>query len=548
MKMSSRKALSGRSGTKSVFRIGVFMVAVAMPGYVQAKAPPAGKSAQLLCDKKTKVYSFVVDATGNVSDSGRSIEGPACVQVYFPAAQYKASLSQVTTTSKGPDASQTLLGTASTSGGGLEKLSSQAAAPSTLQDAFNKLVEAEDDLRNRLIGIKNRYTTASNDQDDAITSIRKMLQSEMGTDPAQMQMAVKNGFKTVNPIMKKALGDEGAFVPSDRADATGVAVLPALQQLATHLTLLKVKFVDGIKWDDANPKKCRSDESGPADTKSIAFGDWLVHCKDAYDGLTLQVNSDIQDAQSYTSQSDKVVQLRSKLAIVKYWRLHFQGIGMLGTMTDDDIDAADISGAFSTAVPVRCNTLFNMNSSTAVSVVTIDQAPTLDGGNPTVKTQPAFLTVTCGSPISISAGIALSSIEQKEFAIIKSAGGANNTSINKFGTISDSRLHPMPMGMVHVRLADWGNHKYAFHGSFGVAGNLKGQDSGGSTAEFLPGVSFSFWRSMYLSCGPHIGTKAELVGGFKEGDLVPSDITSIQGLVKRSYTVGFGFAITFTKP
>ena len=119
---------------------------------------------------------------------------------------------------------------------------------------------------------------------------------------------------------------------------------------------------------------------------------------------------------------------------------------------------------------------------------------------------------------------------------------------SKERTINDSRLHPMPIAMVHLRLADWDNHKFAFHASFGVAGNIKGQESGGSAAEFLPGVALSFWRTMFLTIGPHIGTKAELAGGFKEGDQVPSDITSIQGQVKRSYTVGFGFAVTFTKP
>jgi hypothetical protein len=106
----------------------------------------------------------------------------------------------------------------------------------------------------------------------------------------------------------------------------------------------------------------------------------------------------------------------------------------------------------------------------------------------------------------------------------------------------------MPIGMVHVRLAEWGNHVYAFHGSLGVAGNFQSQSAGGSSAEFLPSVSFSFWRTMFLSIGPQIGTKSALAGGFKEGDPVPSDITTIQGQVKRSYTVGFGFALTFTKP
>jgi hypothetical protein len=144
--------------------------------------------------------------------------------------------------------------------------------------------------------------------------------------------------------------------------------------------------------------------------------------------------------------------------------------------------------------------------------------------------------------------VAFSTIQQKEFAIVKSNGGAGKPSVNEFQALNDSHIHPMPIGMVHVRLAEWGNHVYAFHGSLGVAGNFQSQSSGGSSAEFLPSLSFSFWRTMFVSIGPHIGTKTALAGGFKEGDTVPSDITTIQGQVKRSYTVGFGFAFTFTKP
>lgn len=43
-----------------------------------------------------------------------------------------------------------------------------------------------------------------------------------------------------------------------------------------------------------------------------------------------------------------------------------------------------------------------------------------------------------------------------------------------------------------------------------------------------------------------VGKQSQLIGGFKVGDLVPSDVTSPP--VASSYKPGFGFAITFTKP
>lgn len=181
--------------------------------------------------------------------------------------------------------------------------------------------------------------------------------------------------------------------------------------------------------------------------------------------------------------------------------------------------------------------------------MTVDESPTLDGSTPAVKTQDAFLTITCASPVALSAGVAFSSIEQKEFAIVKSAGSTpGGPSVAKFGTLSDSAFHPMPAAFVHGRLVESADHKVGLHATLGVSGNIQGQASGGSSAEFLTGLSLALWRTIYLSAGLHIGTRAELAGGFHEGDLVPSDISTIQGQVKRSYTAGFGFAFSFGKP
>jgi hypothetical protein len=122
-------------------------------------------------------------------------------------------------------------------------------------------------------------------------------------------------------------------------------------------------------------------------------------------------------------------------------------------------------------------------------------------------------------------------------------GGA----INTFGTTSDSKITPVALAVVHVRLAEWDRHKFAFYGSLGIGGSLQNQ-SNTSPVQFLPGVSVSFWRTMYLTVGPDIGNRTSLTGGFKLGDTVPAAVTSINGVTQTSHAVGFGFAITFTKP
>ena len=65
-------------------------------------------------------------------------------------------------------------------------------------------------------------------------------------------------------------------------------------------------------------------------------------------------------------------------------------------------------------------------------------------------------------------------------------------------------------------------------------------------AEFLIGPSFSLFRTMFLTPGLQIGTKTVIGGGFNIGDTVSSNITTVP--LEKSYTTGFGFAITFTKP
>src|SRR5713101_3172695 len=137
---------------------------------------PVSESESLLCNAKMAVHSFVVDATGNVSDTGRSFEGPACVQVYYPAVQYKVTLSQATLMTKGPDPSSVVMGLAPTSGGGSDKLIPQRTQiAKNVSNRFSELSDAEDALRKRLAQTKNSFNAAMDDQAKAISAIKNML-------------------------------------------------------------------------------------------------------------------------------------------------------------------------------------------------------------------------------------------------------------------------------------------------------------------------------------------------------------------------------------
>jgi hypothetical protein len=278
----------------------------------------------------------------------------------------------------------------------------------------------------------------------------------------------------------------------------------------------------------------------------VSWSDWIAKCKDStYTPLKALLDADLQTATAFTSDSDNVKAIKKQIAIVFYWNSLFSTLGLRTDLDHDGLVAVKLSG-FAVHRELKCGTLFNQTSNTAVNIVTADLGPTLSGNDPTIKAQSAFATVSCTTPFAVSAGVGFSTIEQKQFAIVKSPDGKGGT-VSTFGTTSDSKVTPVALAVAHVRIHEWLNHKVGFYGSLGIGGNLQNQSSS-SPVQFLPGVSFALWRTMYLTAGAEIGNQTSLAGGFKEGDPVPAGIDAITGLTTTSYTTGFGFAITFTKP
>jgi hypothetical protein len=239
--------------------------------------------------------------------------------------------------------------------------------------------------------------------------------------------------------------------------------------------------------------------------------------------------------------SDQAKLVAGKIGQLKYWD------GVLGTFLDaGNALPKDPASKFAVHLDVPCKTLFNVNRETAVKLTVGDRIPYFDGQQMSMQTHDALVTVKCASPFSLSAGVAFSAIEQREFAIQQSPASSGAGTINTFGYSARSQVHPMPIAMAHMRIREWDDHRFAVHASLGVAANVQGTDAGGSNAEYLPSLSLSLFRTMFLSAGVQIGKQASLAGGFKVGDQVPAGITSPP--IQTSYKAGLGFAITFTKP
>ena len=472
-----------------------------------------------------------------------------CIEVDYDPLQYRVSFSNVETRTPGPDPSSVLLGGGKSGAAPQGKVIPEAEK--TLSKVFAQL--SENYYNYLTVSVEQeptQYATAMAAQAKTITDIKALLNRLTGLSLKDQAAEVASTYNSgLNNDIQNAYKGTTDFLPSDQPPKKSSAgsLLQQLHALSDGLDRLSFEYPVGDTLPDKTIIQCTGDTVTP-DGKLLKVGwrDWYAdsNCKQLFDTLKKASGDAISAMQPYAIYTDNVNALRAKAAIVEYWDRLFQSVG--ATPDSVNVDFQN-SGVLRDEEP--CGNIFNQNAGRAISLVTVDESPTLDGNPPAVKTQDSFLTVTCASPISLSAGVAFSSIRQKEFAIIKSAGNTpGGPSVAKFGTLSDSRFRPLPAAFVHGRLIESADHKVGLHATLGVSGNIQGQDSGGSSAEFLTGFSLALWRTIYLSAGLHIGTKAELAGGFQEGDLVPSDISTIQGQVKRSYTQGFGFAFSFGSP
>ena len=423
----------------------------------------------------------------------------------------------------------------------------QAPVPASLPQAFNQIESSYQALHSILHQLDIKYSQHLDAVKQSISDITNVLGQVDRASPANMAATIKNLYKsTLQASLTSGIAVQTDYLPSDRTDPNDprdISLLEALRYAKDNVDFIPQQYVTG----DSNVKSTDFEcSSNTPPTKKPGWVDWYTKCKPAYDSLETEITNDIATAQLYSSQSDKVTTLRKSLAILLFWDKTFSGMGLTTSADSTQIDNLSLNSFLSKTMPQPCFHSFNKTETSTVAISYVDLTPALTGSAlATGKTDP-FATITCTTPFSLSGGVGFSLIANPEFAIVKSAGGANNTSINKFGILSNSKPHPMPLAIAHVRLHSWFDNLLAAHGSVGVAGNIQGQDSGGSSAEFLLGGSVSVWRTMYLTLGLHIGAEPTLAGGFHVGDTVPSDVTSVQ--VNKSYTTGFGFAISFTKP
>jgi hypothetical protein len=451
----------------------------------------------------------------SVNNTGQTVEGPACAEITVNAVRYSADFGKTITYSNGPILTSIFPSSFSPGGANPQRVAAQ-----TLEEKFQADKHLLGELSASLTLLESTNRATGSKLDKYLTTLRNLI--------AQTDDTLVNGGPTgvlaivndpaAQAEMTKTLGYVASWNTTDE-------IVTRLQQLQADLNSLPLLYPN---TGTITGKPC-----SPANLKLLGWSDW-IQCSDGdYKFAQSSIASLLTEAAPWTSDGDKAAQFAKKIGIVQYWKTTITGL------KDES--------SFKRQAEVRCGPLFNRNEQTVLKLILTDRTSVFDGQAPQAQIKDNLLTVTCSPPFSISAGAAFSTIRNQQFAIIKSAPSASGTtSVNTFGVTSDSRINPYPIAMAHVRLHDWAEKRYALHFSFGVGVSVKGQDSGGSNPEFLTGLSLSFLRTIYLTGGLDVGKQSQLIGGFKVGSTVPSDVTSPP--VSSSYKPGFGFAITFTKP
>ena len=500
LELRNREGSSMESSVRNkVVRRIVLAAIILAPLSLNAKL---AKSNQV-CGAGIPMQDFYVNRNGDITDTGRSSEGPVCVQIHYNRLRFNLALNFQTTYGKGVDLTSALTGQAAGAqpGGGDVSLS------------------ADEIKLKKILGWLRSLDADANTMRNGVTTISNLLDfidANIGAGKEFPAQPLASSYKSLKPVLMRAQARPEDALPTDLSPGSSC---PSSGSVGTPAPDSIIGILQAFKANG---------------------GFYSTHQEDVDAALTI--------AAKYRCGVQTETDLAKNTAILRFWDSRFQQIGMRTDITDIELSHVATAQIFIESAQLNCNNIFNQSSTTTASITGYDESQSLSGNFaiPNPHQNQNFFSLTCASPFSLTAGIEFSTIPSREFAIVKSAGGANNTSINKFGLTSDSSIHPLPIALAHVRLKEFMDHRFALHGSAGASGNIQGQNSGGSSAEFLVGPSLSFFRTMYFTTGVHIGTESKLAGGFKVRDTVPSDISSVQ--VTKSYTAGFGFAITFTKP
>lgn len=192
---------------------------------------------------------------------------------------------------------------------------------------------------------------------------------------------------------------------------------------------------------------------------------------------------------------------------------------------------------------VGCGFAFDTGKETKIKLIKHDRLADPGAGT----TDDEIVTVVCSSPLSISAGFGFSNVDEKEFVFVQSTkpvttnGQTTQAVINRFGFRNRSGFRTLPVVLLNTRVWE-PTDTFALHVSTGAAVDIK-TGQGGTDLEYIVGPSLSFWRSLFITPGLHIGRVNKLAGGFELDQEVPTGIN--EPPIEKSWKKGFVTTFTY---
>jgi hypothetical protein len=156
-----------------------------------------------------------------------------------------------------------------------------------------------------------------------------------------------------------------------------------------------------------------------------------------------------------------------------------------------------------------------------------------------VAIDPIRLTVG-QSVLALSAGIGFSTINDVSI-IRQSSPGENNSIVNRFGYEHKSPFKPSAVVMLNAPLCEFGKRMSAGWS----AGLVVSERGNNAQVEYMGGGFVGFLRNkVFLNFGFHTARVQELAGGFRMGDIVPTNLADPLPLEK-NWSYGAMAALTF---
>jgi hypothetical protein len=422
--------------------------------------------------------------TYGVNDSGDVITGPVCISVQFNALHFSAELGRTVTFTAGP-ALATQIATAPTGGGQGANL-----APTTVTVG---------DIENRFTALSGQWSGLAALNIDATATVAK----------------------AVNALQ--------AFVTQsdDIYRTTGAAAVIAAGNDARLQAIITSAHTAAGNWSASDKIQLGLDSLQSA-ISLLLLSNPSAADKATLTGLQAQITAMSTAIAPSAIAGDKTTAFYKQVAIVDFWDR------IIHSLTPD---------AFVISTYVTCGVTVNQTKTIAVKLFTADRTPSFTSQPVTLTAaKDPFVTVSCPSPFAISGGVEMRFLKTSTFGLVPSG----TTGANQFGITQNQSTIPMAIALAHVRLIEDSASRFGLFGSFGIAAHSQGSGTAGSAAEYLAGATFGLFRTMFITAGAHIGQVSTLAGGYKVGDAVPTGVTTVP--VTGSYKVGFGLAISFSKP